>query len=146
MEIRSSAFKEGEKIPSKYTCDGENINPELDFLNVPGNAKSLVLIMDDPDAVGGTFTHWIIYNIDPKTETISENSIPKDSKQGLNDAGKASYTGPCPPSGTHRYYFKLYVIDTILTLGDKVDKTTIDNAINGRIIEEAQLIGLYIRK
>lgn len=146
MEITTSAFKESESIPAKFTCDGENINPELNFLNISGNAKSLVLIMDDPDAVSGTFTHWIIYNIDPKTETISENSIPKGSKQGLNDAGKANYTGPCPPSGTHRYYFKLYALDTILTLGDKVDKTTIDNAINGRIIEEAQLIGLYIRK
>ncbi|MBU3978526.1 YbhB/YbcL family Raf kinase inhibitor-like protein, partial [Patescibacteria group bacterium] len=104
MRITSSAFENREQIPGKYTCNGENINPPLKFSEVPGEAKSLVLIIDDPDAPGGTWIHWIVYNISPNLREVGENSIPDDGEEGTTTFGKPGYGGPCPPSGVHRYF------------------------------------------
>src|ERR1700730_16873973 len=115
MKITSPAFQEGGNIPQKFTCDGANVNPALRLEGITADAKSLVLIVDDPDAPGGSFTHWLIWNIDPKASEISEGSAPKGA-QGKNDFGKSGYGGPCPPSGTHRYFFKLFALDQPLNL------------------------------
>lgn len=146
MKITSSVFENGKDIPVKYTCQGENINPPLKIEEVSEKAISLVLIMDDPDAPSGTFTHWIIFNIDPKIKEIVENSVPKEVDQAKNSAGQSSYAGPCPPSGIHHYYFKLYALDTTLSLGKQSGIKEVMGAINGHIIEDAQLVGLYQRK
>src|SRR6266536_6614208 len=111
MKITSSAFQEGSDIPSKFSRDGGNVNPPLRLEGAPTNAKSLVLIVDDPDAPGGLFTHWLVWNIDPKTTEIAENSVPKGALQGTNDFPGRGYDGPQPPSGTHRYYFKIFALD-----------------------------------
>jgi len=145
MKIISSAFENNQLIPKKYTCDGENINPPLKIDNTPENAKSLVLILDDPDASLGTFTHWLIWNIDPKTTQIEENSVPQGAIQGLNDFGKNSYGGPCPPSGIHHYYFKLYAIDTLLDFSSSSKKSDLEKAIEGHVLDFAELIGIYQR-
>src|SRR6266852_3867540 len=110
MKITTTAFQEGGNIPSKFTCDGADTNPPLRFEGVPAEAKSLALIVDDPDAPGGLFTHWLVWNIDPKTTEIVENSAPVGAVQGTNDFPKKGYGGPCPASGTHRYYFKVFAL------------------------------------
>src|SRR5258708_1359135 len=112
ISITSSSFQAGGDIPAKFTCDGTNVSPALQIGGVPNEAKSLVLIVDDPDAPRGLFTHWIIWNIDPKTTRVAENSAPAAGVQGTNDFGKRNYGGPCPPSGTHRYFFKIFALDT----------------------------------
>lgn len=145
MKIASIAFENNAKIPSKYTCDGENVNPPLNFSDAPKSAKSLALIMDDPDAPMGTFTHWILYNIDPSEKGILENSVPPSALQGKTSRGVAGFVGSCPPSGTHRYFFKLYALDAVLTL-DNPDKTALEEAMQNHILEKAQLIGLYSRQ
>ena len=104
MKITSSAFQNNAKIPSKYTCDGENVNPPLQFLDVPNDAKSLVLIVDDPDAPSKTWVHWVVYNIGTKTSEVKGNSVPEGGIEGMTDFGKPGYGGPCPPSGVHRYF------------------------------------------
>lgn len=145
MKITSSAFENDAKIPQKYTCDGENINPPLLFSQVPQNAKSLVLIMDDPDAPMGTFVHWVLYNIPPSTSEIKEDSMPGEASVGRNSGGRSDYIGPCPPSGTHRYFFKLYALDSVLSLDGNSGKKEVEDAMTGHILEQAQLIGLYSR-
>jgi len=132
-------------IPKKYTCDGENINPPLEFLDVSKNAQSLVLIMDDPDAPSGTFTHWTVWNIDPKLGGIEEKNLPQDVVEGENDFGKVGYSGPCPPSAIHRYFFKLFALDTKLSLPESSKKSNLENALNGHIIDKTELVGLYSR-
>lgn len=151
MKITSSAFENNSKIPSKYTCDGENINPPLIFSDVPANARSLVLIVDDPDAPMGTasnaagaFVHWILFNVDPSEKEIKENSTPISGVSGLTSAGRSSYVGACPPNGTHRYFFKLYALDTVLNLTNP-DKTTLEKEMQNHILNQAELIGLYSR-
>jgi len=144
MKIVSSAFENNSKMPSKYTCDGEDVNPPLSFVDAPVNAKSLVLIVDDPDAPMGTFTHWVLFNIDPKISGIKENSIPQSALLGKTSAGKIGYVGACPPSGTHRYFFKLYALDTTLNLVNP-DKTELEEKMHGHIIAQTQIIGLYSR-
>ena len=146
MKITSSAFQNNSKIPKKYTCDGENINPPLSFVDVPQNAKSLVLIMDDPDAPMGTFVHWVLFNVSPKSKGVKENSIPDSAIQGLNSANKTGYMGPCPPSNTHRYFFKLYALDMKLNLLQKPTKQELEQGIQGHILDKAELIGLYSRE
>jgi len=146
MKIESPAFENNQPIPSKYTCDGEDVNPPLKISDVPEDAKSLVLIVDDPDAPLGTFTHWIVWNIDPKTSFIEENSIPDGAIVGVNDFGKNSYGGPCPPSGTHHYHFKLYALDTTLNLDKNSKKKDLEKAIENHILEKAEIIGIYKRK
>jgi Raf kinase inhibitor-like YbhB/YbcL family protein len=111
MTISSSAFQPGGKIPDKFTCKGANINPSLQLSGVPASAGSLVLILDDPDAPGGLFTHWMIWNIPAGTTQISEKSAPTAATEGTNDFGKTGYGGPCPPSGTHRYFFRIIALD-----------------------------------
>ncbi|MEJ2684920.1 MAG: YbhB/YbcL family Raf kinase inhibitor-like protein [Candidatus Sulfobium sp.] len=144
--IASPAFEENGRIPQEYTCDGEDVNPPLNIENVPPSAKSLALIVDDPDAPGKTWVHWVLWNIPPATTEIKENSVPKGAAQGKNDFGKNSYGGPCPPSGTHRYFFKLYALDTPLQLGSRSTKYDLESAMRGHIVSQTELIGLYRRK
>lgn len=145
MQLTSSTFKDNQFIPSKYTCDGENLNPPLEISEVPANAKSLVLIVDDPDAPNGNFTHWLLWNISPSIKEIREGETPQGAVEGLNDFGKNSYGGPCPPSGVHHYHFKLYALDTILELNSSATKEDLEKAIKDHVLDSAELIGLYQR-
>lgn len=144
MNISSPKFINNQTIPAKYTCDGENINPPLSFSEVPKNAESLVLIMDDPDAPTGTWVHWVVWNIDPKTTEIPENSVPASVVQGKTNR-ENSYGGPCPPSGTHRYFFKLFALNKILDISGQTDANNLMKIIDKNIIARAELIGLYKR-
>ena len=143
LRITSPAFTENQMIPSVYTCQGQDISPALGIQNIPDGARSLVLIMDDPDAPMGTWDHWIVYNI-PPMDRIAENSIP--GIEVKNSFEKLNYGGPCPPSGTHRYFFKLYALDTLLTPSPKPSKAVIEKAMEGHILGQTQLIGLYKKK
>jgi len=145
MKISSPAFENNESIPSKYTCEGENINPPLLIENVPSETKSLVLIVDDPDAPRGTFIHWVVFNIPPQTKLIEENSIPEGALLGKNDANDSQYYGPCPPSGKHRYFFHLYALDIALDLKNGTDLSEIKSAMRNHILDETELIGTYQR-
>jgi Raf kinase inhibitor-like YbhB/YbcL family protein len=142
MKITSTAFKGGDRIPSKYTCDGENCNPDLHIEEIPAKTASLALIVDDPDAPGGTWVHWVVFGI-PVSENIGEKSVP--GTQGRNDFGRLAYGGPCPPSGTHRYFFKLYALDTKLALAEGADKRGLEKAMEGHVLAKAELVGLYSR-
>lgn len=146
MKIESTAFKDNELIPPKYTCDGENINPPLVISDVPENAKSLVLVVDDPDASGGTFVHWTVWNINPHIKEIPENSCPQNSVEGMTDSGRAGYCSPCPPYGTHRYFFKLFALNTTLDPDTSVKAADIEKEIEENILAKAQLVGLYRRQ
>jgi Raf kinase inhibitor-like YbhB/YbcL family protein len=146
MKVTSSAFQEGGNIPSKFTCDGADVNPALRFEGAPAEAKSLVLIVDDPDAPVGLFTHWLVWNIDPKTSEIAESSAPGGAVQGTNDFPKKGYGGPCPPSGTHRYYFKIFALDQTLDLKPGAKRTEVDAAMRGHVIAQGELMGRYSRK
>lgn len=145
MEITSPVFSTGEQIPMKYTCDGENISPALQIKNVPDSAKSLALILDDPDAPAGNWTHWIVWNIAPETLLISEGTAPAGSVEGKNSWGKTGYGGPCPPSGIHRYFFKLYALDSSLSLPVGSDKAALQKEIEGHTLVTAELVGRYSR-
>ena len=140
MRLTSPNFKHQEMIPKKFTCQGEDINPALDIEGIPEGAKSLSLINDDPDAPGGMWVHWVVFNI-PLTSKIDEDSIP--GKQGSNDFSRRDYGGPCPPSGTHRYFFKIYALDRELDLKEGASKKELEKAMQGHILEKAELIGLY---
>ena len=143
MKVTSSAFQEGGDIPSKFSRDGQDVNPQLRIEGIPANAKSLVLIMDDPDAPVGLFTHWLVWNIDPKTTEIAEKSVPKGAVQGTNDYPNLGYGGPQPPSGTHRYYFKIFALDRTLDLPAGAKRKDLEKAMNGHVIGEGQLMGRY---
>lgn len=145
MKFLSPAFKHNEYLPSKYTCDGDNLNPPLSIDKVPENAQSLVLIVDDPDAPRGTWLHWTCWNIDPKTTQIPENSVPQGAVEGMTDSGTTGYSGPRPPSGTHRYFFKLYALDTKLDLPHGAPLNELLKVIDNHIIEKVEFIGLYSR-
>jgi Raf kinase inhibitor-like YbhB/YbcL family protein len=142
LKIMSSAFKYNERIPAKYTCDGIDVNPPLKFRNIPNGTKSLALIVDDPDAPMGTWIHWIVWNITP-AEEIDEDTVP--GIEGINDFNKNSYGGPCPPSGIHRYFFKIYALNAMLDLNSNARKRDLEEAMKGKIISEGELIGLYGR-
>jgi Raf kinase inhibitor-like YbhB/YbcL family protein len=146
LGISSTAFGHNDKIPGKYTCDSNNINPPLKIDGVPGPSKSLALIVDDPDAPVGTWVHWVVWNISPGTVEIKENSVPEKSVQGVNDFKKHEYGGPCPPWGQHRYFFKLYALDTVLNISPDSKKADLEKAMKGHIISQAELMGLYKRK
>lgn len=146
MKISSLAFEDNKAIPAKYTCDGENTNPPLVFSDVPKDVKSLVLIVDDPDAPGGMWVHWTVWNIASATREILENSVPEGAQEGVTDFSKPGYGGPCPPSGTHRYFFKLYALDSTLDLEDTADKTDLEAAMASHIFASAELMGLYKRQ
>ncbi len=145
FKISSTAFQNNGFIPSKYTCDGRDINPPLAIENVPPGTKSLALIVDDPDAPMGTWVHWVCWNIAPNIKEIKENDTPGGAAAGLNDFKRQSYGGPCPPSGTHRYFFKLYALDTALDLPSGAKKADVEKAMKGHIIAQTQIIGLYKR-
>lgn len=142
MDISSTAFKNGEMIPAKYTCDGINVNPPLDIKDIPEETKCLVLIADDPDAPVGTWVHWIVWNI-PVTHHIKENTV--HGVEGLNDFQQHRYGGPCPPSGTHRYFFKIYALNALLDLPANTKKIKLEKAMSEHIIGFGELIGLYAR-
>jgi Raf kinase inhibitor-like YbhB/YbcL family protein len=145
MKITSSAFREGESIPSKFTCDGGDTSPPLQIADVPSGAKSVVLIADDPDAPGGLFNHWLIWNIPPQSSSIAEGIAPK-GVQGINDFGKSGYGAPCPPSGMHRYYFRVFALDRELDLHSGAKRSQLDAAMKGHVIAQGELIGRYARK
>lgn len=143
FDVFSSVFENNESIPVAYTCDGENINPPLQFSGIPDDAKILVLIVDDPDATEGVFTHWIVWNINPESN-IMENSVP--GIEGENSFGEVSYGGPCPPSDTtHRYIFGVYALDTELNLDGGANRQNLESAMDGHILAKGELIGLYGR-
>jgi len=145
MKITSSAFQEGGNIPSKFTCDGSDTSPPLQITGVPSEAKSLVLIADDPDAPGGLFIHWLVWNIPPQTNSIEEGSAPK-GVQGTNDFGKSGYRGPCPPPGTHRYSFKIFALDRELDSRPGAKRSQVDAAMKGHVIAQGELVGRYARR
>jgi Raf kinase inhibitor-like YbhB/YbcL family protein len=142
LEVSSSAFEDGSMIPARYTCDGENINPPLSISNVPAGAESLVIVLDDPDSRLGSFIHWLMWNIDPRLESMGEDSAP--GILGKNNFNKNLYGGPCPPSrATHRYLFKVYALD--IELNNRVGSIwkDIDRAMQGHIIAHGELMGKY---
>jgi Raf kinase inhibitor-like YbhB/YbcL family protein len=151
MEITSSAFKEGDSIPAKYTCDSLDISPPLKWSKEPEETKTFALICDDPDAPGGTWVHWVIYNI-PGTihefeEDIAKNGpVQKNAVHGKNDFGNTGYGGPCPPGGTHRYYFKIYALDATLGAHPAITKRELLRLMDGHILDQGQLMGRYKRK
>jgi Raf kinase inhibitor-like YbhB/YbcL family protein len=142
MTLTSSAFKEGGSIPAKYSCKGENINPPLSITGVPEIAQSLALVMEDPDAPNGTWDHWIVFNIDPKTTTIEEGREPK-GLHGIGSSGNKEYKGPCPPGGIHRYFFTVYAVDSNLDLPEGVTKKDLLRGLQGHSIAEAKLMGKF---
>jgi hypothetical protein len=144
MKITSPSFKDNESIPSRFTGDGQDINPALDIKNLPAGTKSLALIVDDPDAPAKIWVHWVVYDIPPAIVHIDENSIP--GKQGMNDSGTKNYSGPYPPSGTHRYYFKIYALDKTLGLNEGISKSDLEKAMQGSVLSSAQLMGLYSKR
>jgi Raf kinase inhibitor-like YbhB/YbcL family protein len=149
MFITSPSFQNGAQVPKKFTCDGGDINPELQIQNVPEGAVSLALVMHDPDAPrSGGFTHWLVWNIDPKTTLIKEESVPPGAVEGANGSHSTQYVGPCPPlgHGVHHYYFKLYALDSMLDLLPGAELLNMEAAIAGHILAEAELVGTYERK
>jgi len=151
----TSSFKNGEFIPKKYACEGEDISPELVITGIPANAKTLAIICDDPDAPVGTFVHWVVWNI-PVNGTkvvVAENlkkvdKLPDGTRQGYNDFGKVGYNGPCPPKGhgVHHYHFKVYALDTTLDIKGNVKKADLEKAMKGHILAQGEIVGLYERK
>lgn len=148
MRISSPAFENNSYIPSKYTCDGQEINPALEFNDVPSEAKSLVLIMDDPDAIGPAgkvWDHWIVFDMPADTKRVLEAQEPKGVR-GIGTSNNLKYHGPRPPDGEHRYFFKLYALDTMLGLPEAVTKNEIEAAMDGHILGQAQIVGVYESK
>jgi hypothetical protein len=143
MRLSSPEFKHNAFIPSKFTCQGESVNPALIIEGIPSGTKSLALIIDDPDALRVNFVHWVVYDI-AVTSRIEENSIP--GKQGVNSLGGVDYVGPCPPTGAHRYFFKIYALDKMLDLGEVINKPGLEKAIGPHILDKAELVGLYKKK
>jgi Raf kinase inhibitor-like YbhB/YbcL family protein len=143
LKITSPAFESNKQIPRKYGCHDQATNPPLSIEGIPTETKSLALIVDDPDAPSGTFAHWVVWNISPSTNKIAEHVVP--GTQGLNSSGEHGYTGPCPPSGTHRYFFKVYALDMELGLGSNSKKQDLEKAMQGHILAKGELIGLYSR-
>jgi len=143
MQLTSSAFQAGQPIPPTYTQEGEDSSPPLAISDVPPEAKSLVLFVEDPDTSRGTLTHWIVFNIDPGVGVILDNSIPLGANQGTNFSGTVAYHGPKPPSGTHRYFFRLYALDTKLALKEGANRPEIERAMAGHVLATAELMGRY---
>ena len=151
FELTSSAFPYGEAIPSRYTCDGEDVSPPLGWSLPPSGTKALVLISDDPDAPRGTWVHWLVYNLPPTIRQLEEAfpadaELPDGTKQGTTDFGRTGYGGPCPPSGIHRYFFKLYALDRTLPLVPGATAREVEETMQGHILAQAQLMGTYRRK
>ncbi len=148
LKITSPAFKENEIIPNQFTCEGANQSPPLAWDNVPTNTKTFALVMDDPDAPGGTFVHWVLFNVPVKINALEQN-VPHSEvlengvQQGVNDFSNVGYGGPCPPSGVHRYFFKLYALDDSLNLPEASKKKDVFEAMKGHVLAEAILVGRY---
>lgn len=148
LEVRSSAFCEGEMIPTRFTCDGENISPELKWSAVPEGTRSIAVIADDPDAPRKTWVHWVLFNLPPTLECLEED-VPKtpaldnNAKQGLNDSNEVGYDGPCPPEGVHRYFFKVYALDCIVPLKSGCTKEQLLSEIEGHSLADGVLMGRY---
>lgn len=147
IDVNSPSFEEKGEIPVKYTCSGQGINPEINIGNLPEETKSIALIVDDPDAPGGKFTHWIAWNISPDTQRINENSVPSEAVEGLNGFGKTGYGAPCPPKGhgTHRYRFKVYALDKEIELSSKSKQSDLEKAMKNHVLAEGKLTGKYSR-
>lgn len=151
MQVKSADFQEGGMIPKQYTCDDADISPAISWDSVPEGTKSIALITDDPDAPMGTFVHWVLYDLPPDVKELPENfstdkTLDNGTKQGINGYKKIGYGGPCPPSGTHRYYFKLYALDKKLDLDPGATKVEVEQAMQGHILAQGQLMGRYSRK
>lgn len=148
LKLIISAFPEGATIPQKYTCDGQNVSPAVEWTGAPPQTKSFALILDDPDAPSGLFTHWLLYNVPASGHSLEEAYRPvPPAATGTNDFGKHGYGGPCPPSGTHRYFFKLFALDVPgLDLPAGAKRSDVDRALHGHVIEEIQYMGKYERK
>ncbi len=151
MHLKSSAFNNGEMIPGKYTCDGTNVSPSLEWASVPADTQSFALVCDDPDAPMGTWVHWVYYDIPAGVKHLPENVAPSEhppsgGTHGVNDFRKTGYGGPCPPGGTHRYYFKIYALDVMLNLPSGATKKEILTAMRGHILGQAKLMGKYKRQ
>jgi Raf kinase inhibitor-like YbhB/YbcL family protein len=145
MTISSTAFSEGDEIPRRHTCDGDDLSPPLSWSGAPHGAQSLVMITDDPDAPAGTFVHWVLFNIPPDTSSLSEG-VSGVGIQGINGFGKGGYGGPCPPKGpAHRYFFKMYALDTSLNLQSSATKSEVEMAMQGHVLAQGQLMGSYER-
>ncbi len=151
LTVTSGAFRQEGMIPSKYTCDGADVSPPLSWSKPPAGTRSLALISDDPDAPGRTWVHWVVYNIPPGTTSLPEG-VPRNEKilgdalQGKNDFGRVGYGGPCPPGGTHRYFFKLYALDAVLDLRSGATKNDVLSAMEGHVLAQGELMGKYKRK
>lgn len=149
MNISSKAFATGTEIPSKYTCQGTNVSPPLEIGDVPSEAKSLALVVDDPDAPKGTWVHWVLYNLPPSTRNVAEGvataALP-GAREGRNDWKVTGYRGPCPPSGSHRYFFRLYALDILLPDLHEPTKAALEKAIEGHVLTEAAWMGVYRKK
>jgi len=151
IALTSPAFSSMEAIPGRFTCDGPDISPPLRWIGVPSAATSLILICDDPDAPMGTWVHWVCYDIPASVDSLPEHipaadSLPGGGMQGVNDFGKVGYGGPCPPGGTHRYFFKLYALDAPLNLPAGKSKKDIEKAMRGHLLAKGELVGTYSRK
>jgi Raf kinase inhibitor-like YbhB/YbcL family protein len=146
LKITSPAFQNNGNIPSKYTCDGKDINPPLVIENCPPGTRSIALICDDPDSMAGIWVHWVLWNIGPAVKEIKENVVPTWAVEGMNDFKRQAYGGPCPHAGTHRYFFKAYALDTMLTIGPNSTKADLEKAMKGHILAQSQLVGLYKRE
>ncbi|TFG50031.1 MAG: YbhB/YbcL family Raf kinase inhibitor-like protein [Anaerolineales bacterium] len=144
MSLTSPAFNNGEAIPTQYSCDGEDLSPDLDWFGIPQGTQSLALIMDDPDAPVGTWIHWVLYNI-PADKPGLRTGITGAGLDGTNSWGSTGYGGPCPPGGTHRYFFKLYALDMMLDLNPGAKKQALLAALEGHILAQAELMGTYTR-
>ena len=145
MKLISTAFKHNQAIPPEFTCDGDDVSPPLEISDVPKNAQSLALVMDDPDAPVGTWDHWVAFNIPPGTKNIPKGTEP-EGIAGKNSWPRLGYGGPCPPSGTHRYFFKLYALDVELGLDKGATKKELENEMQGHILAKAELMGTYKRQ
>ncbi len=151
MQLSTNAFTPGGEIPARFTCTGADLSPELTWSGVPEGTKSLVLIVDDPDAPRGTFTHWLLYDLPPKTQKLGEavrsvDELPGGGKQGRNDFGNIGYGGPCPPPGRpHRYFFRLYALDTMLDLKPGASRKEVEQKMQGHILAQAELMGKFAR-
>jgi Raf kinase inhibitor-like YbhB/YbcL family protein len=142
----TSVFSNNTKIPEKYACDGQDISPPLEISGIPGTAKSLALIADDPDAPAGNWVHWVVWNIEVEGSSIKLSEGKSPGTEGTTSFGSLGYGGPCPPSGTHRYFFKVYALDTKLSLAEGVNKQQLEKAMQGHILDKAELVGLYSKK
>jgi Raf kinase inhibitor-like YbhB/YbcL family protein len=151
MELKSPAFAAGADIPAKHTCDGPDVSPPLSWTDPPAGTRSFALVADDPDAPAGTWVHWVAWNIPPGARSLAEGlpkrgSLPDGTKQGTTDFGRVGYGGPCPPSGTHRYFFRLYALDSPLPLPEGAARDDLDRALKGHVLAQGELMGRYRRR